>query len=178
MEGIEIERAKIRLYNEDCLPAMRKMRDNQFDLAIVDPEYGIGMDGGNVGYKGFNNFEKKGWDKKPADKKYFNELFRISKNQIVFGGNYFGLRASRCWLVWDKGEGFKNRTYAEAELAWTSLRGRASIVMLKFLNMTHWQKVTIKGKLTHVKNLWHYTSGYYKTTQKKVTQSLTRISVL
>jgi len=99
---------------------MKQCEDKQFDLAIVDPPYGIGMDGGNVGYKGFNNFEKKGWDKAIPEQEYFEELFRISKNQIVWGGNYFGLPATRCFLVWDKGEGFYNRTYAECELAWTS----------------------------------------------------------
>jgi site-specific DNA-methyltransferase (adenine-specific) len=113
-------RSKIELHNVDCLPFMKQFEDNHFDLAIVDPPYGIGMDGGNVGYKGFNNFEKKGWDKSIPEQKYFEELFRISKNQIVWGGNYFGLPATRCFLVWDKGEGFYNRTYAECELAWTS----------------------------------------------------------
>ena len=51
---------------------------------------------------------------------YFKQLFRVSKNQIIWGGNYFGLPPTRCFLVWDKGEGFYNRTYAECELAWTS----------------------------------------------------------
>ena len=115
-----MHRSKIELHNVDCLPFMKQCEDNQFDLAIVDPPYGIGMDGGNVGYKGFNNFEKKGWDKAIPEQEYFEELFRISKNQIVWGGNYFGLPATRCFLVWDKGEGFYNRTYAECELAWTS----------------------------------------------------------
>jgi len=115
-----MHRSKIELHNIDCLLFMKQCEDKQFDLAIVDPPYGIGMDGGNVGYKGFNNFEKKGWDKAIPEQEYFEELFRISKNQIVWGGNYFGLPATRCFLVWDKGEGFYNRTYAECELAWTS----------------------------------------------------------
>ena len=110
----------IQITNEDNMELMARYEDDYFDLAIVDPPYGIGMDGGNVGYKGFNNFEKKGWDKEIPEQKYFEELFRISKNQIVWGGNYFGLPATRCFLVWDKGEGFYNRTYAECELAWTS----------------------------------------------------------
>ena len=100
--------------------ALKEFKDNQFDLAIVDPPYGIGMDGGNVGYKGFNNFKKKGWDKTKPEDFYFIELFRVSVNQIIWGGNYFGLPHTRCFLVWDKGEGFYNRTYAECELAWTS----------------------------------------------------------
>jgi site-specific DNA-methyltransferase (adenine-specific) len=104
----------------DCMDLMAELGENEIDLAVVDPPYGIGMDGGNVGYKGFNNLEKKGWDKKPPDQSYFDELFRVSKNQIIWGGNYFGLPATRCFLIWDKGEGFENRTYAECELAWTS----------------------------------------------------------
>jgi site-specific DNA-methyltransferase (adenine-specific) len=99
---------------------MARYPDKYFDLAIVDPPYGIGMDGGNIGYKGFNNHKKKSWDKTKPDESYFNQLFRVSKNQIIWGGNYFGLPPTRCFLVWDKGEGFYNRTYAECELAWTS----------------------------------------------------------
>ena len=107
-------------YCVDCMKVLKLMPDKSIDLCIVDPPYGIGMDGGNVGYQGFNNFEKKNWDSKPPDDTYFKELFRVSKNQIIWGGNYFRLKPSRCFLIWDKGEGFKNRTYAEAELAWTS----------------------------------------------------------
>ena len=108
------------VYLEDCVQGLKRFADKHFDLAIVDPPYGIGMDGGNVGYKGFNNFEKKDWDKEIPNAEYFTELFRVSKNQVIFGGNYFGLPPTRCYLVWDKGEGFYNRTYAECELAWTS----------------------------------------------------------
>lgn len=112
--------AEINFYNIDCIEFMKNKPDGYYDLAIVDPPYGIGMDGGNVGYKGFNNFEKKNWDKEIPSKEYFEQLFRVSKNQVIFGGNYFGLPPTRCFLVWDKGEGFYNRTYAECELAWTS----------------------------------------------------------
>ena len=112
----------INLILDDCMNVMKKYDDDYFDLAIVDTPYGIGMDGGNVGYKGFNNFVKKNWDKDIPEKEYFDELFRVSKNQIIWGGNYFihYLKATRCMIVWDKGEGFYNRTYAECELAWTS----------------------------------------------------------
>jgi len=109
-----------KLYNMDCMEGMKDIPDKYFELAIVDPPYGIGMDGGNVGYQGFNNFTKKNWDASPPPQEYFEELFRVSKNQIIWGGNYFNLRPTRCIIVWDKGEGFYNRTYAEAELAWTS----------------------------------------------------------
>ena len=105
---------------EDCMELMGRYPDKYFDLAIIDPPYGIGMDGGNVGYKGNNNLPQKNWDKEKPNGRYFNELSRVSSNQIIWGGNYFGLKPTRCFLVWDKGEGFYNRTYAECELAWTS----------------------------------------------------------
>ena len=108
------------VYLMDCIAGMKHYPDKYFDLAVVDPPYGIGMDGGNVGYKGFNNFTKKNWDKETPPAEYFLELWRVSKNRIIWGGNYFDLPATRCYLVWDKGEGFYNRTYAECELAWTS----------------------------------------------------------
>ena len=118
---MELEKlCDINLYQGDCMDLMRQYPDKYFDLAIVDPPYGIGMDGGNVGYKGLNNLKKKNWDKEIPSDEYFQELFRVSKNQIIWGGNYFGLPPTRCYLVWDKGEGFYNRTYAECELAWTS----------------------------------------------------------
>lgn len=111
----------------DCLEAMRQMPDKCFELAIVDPPYGIGMDGGNVGYKGANNFEKKEWDKATPPPIYFEHLSRCSVNQIIWGGNYFVLPPTRCFLIWDKGEGFKDRTYAECELAWTSFDANARV---------------------------------------------------
>jgi site-specific DNA-methyltransferase (adenine-specific) len=111
-------RSTIRMYNYDCMDLLNSGKT--WDLAIVDPPYGIGMSGGNVGYKGFNNLERKEWDKNIPDKDYFKSLLEKSHNQIIWGGNYFGLPPTRCYLVWDKGEGFYNRTYAECELAWTS----------------------------------------------------------
>lgn len=108
------------VYNEDCMIGMARYPDKHFDLAIVDPPYGIGMDGGNVGYKGKNNLAKKNWDAVIPDPSYFVELRRVSLNQIIWGGNYFGLPATRCYIVWDKGAGFEGRTYAECELAWAS----------------------------------------------------------
>lgn len=116
-----------KIYCADCLELMKEMEDNSVDLVLTDPPYGINMDGGNVGYKGFNNFEKKEWDSEKPKDNYFNELFRVSKNQMIFGGNYFNLPPSRCIIVWDKGAGFKNRTYAECEICWTSFDKNARI---------------------------------------------------
>lgn len=114
-------------YNMDCMEYLRTLPEKAFDLAVVDPPYGIGMDGGCVGYKGNNVFLKKNWDKSTHPDDYFEILFRVSKNQIIWGGNYFKLPPSRCFLIWDKGAGFKGRTYAEAELAWTSFDANTKI---------------------------------------------------
>lgn len=117
----------VELLHTDCMAYMATLPDKAFDLAIVDPPYGIGMDGGNVGYKGFNNFVKKEWDNGIPPPGYFEQLFRVSKEQIIWGGNYFPLRPTRGFIIWDKGEGFKNRTYAECEFAWTSFDVNARI---------------------------------------------------
>ena len=116
-------RAEINLYNEDCLQAMKAMQDKQFDLAIVDPPYGLDKDlkGGKSGFSGssLNGLVDKGWDIKPTNE-YWCELFRISKNQIVWGGNYFieNLRSTKCFISWDKMNGTNDMS--DFELAWTS----------------------------------------------------------
>ena len=116
------------VYNEDCVEGMKRFSDNHFDLAIVDPPYGIGVSKSKeIGYKGFNKFTPKDWDNETPKDEYWEQLFRVSKNQIVFGGNYFALPPTRCFLIWDKGEGFYNRTYAECEMAWTSFDANAKI---------------------------------------------------
>ena len=117
-------RSKIELHNVDCLPFMKQCEDKQFDLAIVDPPYGIGMDKTHFKTKSSNakptEYGKKDWDNAIPSKEYFNELLRVSKNQIVWGGNYFveNLTNSSCWVVWDKDNG--DSIHADCELAWTS----------------------------------------------------------
>lgn len=119
-----MERAKINVYNRDCLEAMKEMSDNAYELAIVDPEYGINVNhnmGRRKGQKP-SKHKKVTWDSKPPDVSYFKELFRISKNQIVWGANHFISRMpydSSCWLMWDKGFS-EEVTFAQFELAWTS----------------------------------------------------------
>ena len=119
------EEKGITIYHGDCRDILPQLEP--VDLVLTDPPYGIGMDGGNVGYKGFNNFEKLGWDKNPIDMDRLNSSISKGKKAIVFGGNYFKLPPSRCWFIWDKGEGFKARTYAEAELAWTNFDDNTKI---------------------------------------------------
>jgi len=111
----------VNIFHRDCMEAMAEMKDKSFDLAIVDPPYGIGASfgvGGTRGKEGIN-YTKKDWDLQRPKKDYFMELDRVSKNQIVFGGNYFAdlLIPSRGWVYWRKEMG---GNYADGELAWTS----------------------------------------------------------
>lgn len=126
-------RSKIELHNVDCLPFMKRCEDKQFDLAIVDPPYGIGRDSYETGSrpsKAWKNPKKRtykgDWDKAIPDKDYWNELFRISKNQIVWGANYFitFLKPSMGIIAWDKKV---NGNFSEFEMAWTSFNVRARI---------------------------------------------------
>ena len=106
--------------NEDCMDLMARYPDKYFDLAIVDPPYGIDIETSGTYFK---QFETKGWDTAIPSKEYFDQLKRVSKNQIVWGGNYFleYLGSTKCFLIWDKmiGEGM---SFADAELAWCSFK--------------------------------------------------------
>lgn len=116
------------VYNMDCMEYMRTLPDKAFDLAVVDPPYGIGMDGGVIGGSVLAKntaYTKKQWDTRPPSPEYFLELDRVSRNQIIWGGNHFishlPQKDSPCWIVWDKQNGCNN--FADCELAWTSFRG-------------------------------------------------------
>ena len=127
-------RGNIQLHNQDCMLAMKDMRDNQFDLALVDPPYGIGADkaqnaaaeqrikanGKSKAGRDWKQYRDTEWDNSIPKKEYWDELFRVSKNQIVFGGNYMTdfLAPSMGWIVWDKGQ--RGFSLADGELAWTS----------------------------------------------------------
>ena len=112
----------------DCMDLMREFPDKHFDLAIVDPPYGIGVGSTPMSSKwASSRLEKKDWDSAIPDQDFFSELFRVSENQIIWGGNYFDLPSSRCFIVWDKGAGFKDRSFAECELAWSSFDRSAKI---------------------------------------------------
>jgi site-specific DNA-methyltransferase (adenine-specific) len=111
-----------RLYLMDCMEGMKQFPDKYFELAIVDPPYGIGankMTLGNGKRKIYRGSED--WDREPPKPEYFSELFRVSKNQIIWGANHFISRIpidSSCWIFWDKGTG--DNDFADGELAWTS----------------------------------------------------------
>ena len=118
----------IELIHGDNMDLLRSTPDKFYDLAIVDPPYGIGADSQKESYSQGKNgegrrhrklWEHKGWDKNIPTAEYWNELFRVSKNQIVWGGNYMieFLKPSKCWLIWDKMQEF---TGSDFEMAWTS----------------------------------------------------------
>ena len=110
--------------NRDCMEGMKEYPDNHFDLAICDPEYGINVNH-NIGRRRGDlksNYKKVTWDTKPPEQIYFNELFRVSKNQIIWGANHFVdliSRRSPCWVVWDKLFSV-DVSFASVELAYTS----------------------------------------------------------
>ena len=114
------------VFNEDCVEGMKRYADKHFDLAVIDPPYGINRDAKqnkNKGKWGFKQYHHTEWDNKTPDSDYWNELFRVSKNQIIWGANHFISKIpfdSPCWIFWDKvGEGFD---FADGELAWTSFK--------------------------------------------------------
>lgn len=117
------------VFNEDCVQGMKRYPDKYFDLAVVDPPYGIGESmkkrKNNVTDKWKSPYVKihsvKDWDKTPPNECYFDELLRVSKNQIIWGANHFISKIpydSSCWIVWDKKNGESD--FADCELAWTS----------------------------------------------------------
>lgn len=119
----------MKITNEDNMELMARYEDNHFDLAIVDPPYGICFARGKHSVGTINEnipkMEDVIWDKHIPKKEYFSELFRVSKNQIIWGGNYFTelIPSSKCWIVWDKICETKNKgVFADAELAWTSFK--------------------------------------------------------
>ncbi len=113
----------IELLNIDCMTFMAGLPDKAFDLAIVDPEYGIDAAKGTWGSSNMakvTDYGKKNWDKKSVDEFILREIFRVSKNQIIWGANHFISKIpfdSSCWIVWDK---LNSADFADCELAYTS----------------------------------------------------------
>ena len=118
----------IEILQGDCMAYMATLDDNAFDLAIVDPPYGLpkrstkGM--GKLADRQIQGMHKKGWDVAP-EPSYFKELMRVSRNQIIWGGNYFYLPPNRGFIIWDKKQPWPN--FAACEYAWNSIDGVAKI---------------------------------------------------
>lgn len=140
-------------HNIDCIEYLKTCADNQFDLAIVDPPYGIGrgggLMGGNVLAKSKNYKIYVGADRSSPDKVYFEELKRVSKNQIIFGANYMTTKInadSSGWIVWDKENGANN--FADCELAYTSFPSAVRKFSFKWQGM-------LQGDMKHKENRLH-----------------------
>lgn len=114
------------VHNCDCMDFMRDLPDSFFDLAIADPPFGISYARGKNGFGVCDNrptLQDVKWDNAIPGKDFFDELLRVSKHAIIWGGNYFThlLPVSKCWIVWDKRDGIPNKSvFADAELAWTN----------------------------------------------------------
>tara|TARA_Y100001972_G_scaffold39678_1_gene49108 strand:- start:45 stop:698 length:654 start_codon:yes stop_codon:yes gene_type:complete len=121
--------------NEDNMQLMSRYEDNYFDLAIVDPPYGIDIHkmnytqstkGGVAKRKDYSSVGD--WDSRTPTDEYFKELFRVTKNQVIFGGNYFNLPLTKSWLIWDKRTQDKySNDFADCEMAWNSFNKTAKI---------------------------------------------------
>ncbi|MDD5018083.1 MAG: DNA methyltransferase [Eubacteriales bacterium] len=137
------------IYNMDCMEGMKQIPDKYFELAIVDPIYGdvkaggymTGRSAGGVGPHPKYNYEI--WKQEKTGSDYFQELFRVSKNQIIWGGNYFAAeicRDSPCWIVWDKCNG--STKWADCELAWTSFDRAVRLFRFMWNGMMQGQSIT------------------------------------
>ena len=129
----------ITLHNADCMEIMKTLSDKQFDLAIVDPPYGIGADkaqnnaaeqrikanGKSKAGKGWKQYKSTNWDNEIPSEEYFKELFRVSKVQIIWGGNYFPYiwNFSNSFIIWNKMQ--REFSLADGELAWYSETNKA-----------------------------------------------------
>ena len=138
-------------FNIDCMEAMSQMKDNEYDLAIVDPPYGIGMDNQKVRTKpdrpntylrkGETQYKNSEWDNAPPRKKYFTDLFRVSKNQIIWGANYFtqNIPNGRGWIYWDKQMG--DNQFSSGEFAYQSIYIKSSFFS--------WPSMRVNGTRIH-----------------------------
>lgn len=120
-----LEELENRIINADCLDILKQLPDKCIELVLTDPPYGINVaKSGKVGGQNCcmaTDYGAKEWDSEIPHKEIFEQIFRVSKNQIIFGGNYFVeyLKNSPCWIVWDK---LNTGNFADCELAWTSFK--------------------------------------------------------
>lgn len=141
MDNLELN----TLYNMDCMEGMKLFPDKYFDLAIVDPEYGrkehggknrskyVKQKNGSQLYVDGNKYTKKNWDNKPAGEEYFNELFRVSKNQIIWGENYYFKNFGPGRIIWDKCN--EGSDQSDCEIAYNSLTDRVDLVRYMWRGM-------------------------------------------
>jgi site-specific DNA-methyltransferase (adenine-specific) len=119
-----------RLYLMDCMEGMKQFPDKYFELAIVDPPYGISINHNMGRRKGdkHSNYKKVTWDNEPPTPEYFKELFRVSENQIIWGANYFQLPPTKCFIVWKKPQISEDVSFSMCEYAWASFDSTAKVI--------------------------------------------------
>ena len=148
-----------RAYLRDCMDAMAEFPDKFFDLAVVDPPYGIGAANMTAFHakNALTVYQKKQWDSAIPSPKYFAELFRVSQQQIIWGGNYFTehLPPSAKWIVWDKNQPL-GCTFAMHELAWSSFQTKQAAICRINL-MAHQNRVSNNRSLARVMRRIHPT---------------------
>lgn len=130
-----------KIINADCIDILKQLPDKCVDLVLTDPPYGINCDGGDYGLGvSPKKLQKKEWDNGIPQKHIFDEIFRVSRNQIIFGGNYFTeyLKPTKAWIFWDKIGGYKlQNNFSEGELIWTSLKSvtkKITFIQQGFIN--------------------------------------------
>ena len=120
------------VYNMDCLEYMKSIPDNFFSISVADPQYGINASKMTMGSGKNKQWVKKDWDSQVPSDEVFSEIMRVSKNQIIWGGNYFSfLPPTKSWIVWDKGI-YGDCSFADGELAWTSFDKVLRIAQIRY----------------------------------------------
>ena len=169
------------VYNVDCLEYMRTLPDNYFGLAVVDPPYGIDAGRMTMGISTTRKYTRgKDWDAGVPGPEYFAELFRVSREQIIWGGNYFDLPRSEDWIVWDKMN--YGRSFSEAEFAWCSIHRKIRVFRFRTTTPVEGGKIHPTQKPVELYS-WifaNYTTGggygYSTLTSVPGPQGLRRIS--
>ena len=134
-----------KIINSDCLDILKKLPDKSIDLCVTDPPYGIGESMKKNESRGklaaAKNYGYSRWDEKIPDKIIFDEIFRVSKNQVICGGNYFVeyLKNSPCWIVWDKINGGSD--FADCELIYTSFSSAVRLIRYMWAGMLHGKSI-------------------------------------
>ncbi len=134
-QKIDLDNLQSGYFNMDCMDGMAKFPDKYFDLAVVDPPYGININN-NMGRRHGDKkstYPRAFWDSKVPDKEYFDELFRVSQSQIIWGGNYYELPPTKCFLVWRKPNISEGMSFSMLEYAWTSLNSTSK----EFIGMSN-----------------------------------------
>ena len=150
----------ITLYNADCMEVMKTFADKQFDLAIVDPPYGININHNMGRRKGEakSMYSPAYWDKEIPKAEYFEELFRVAKQVIIWGGNYFPLPPTKCFIVWRKPQMSEGCSFSMLEYAWTNIDSTSK----EFIGMSNEKIACIRHR-----NLSNYMSGFLINLQRR-----------